>query len=203
MPARKGDWSKFYSITGKHPPSDTLLKALQLFEAESTLSGALAIDLGCGAGRDTIELLRRHWRVLAVDGNEEAVQVVKRKVGSVDERTIRFKVARFESLDMPRCVLVNAAYSLPFCRPVAFPKVWKRISHALRDGGRFSGQLFGVHDEWATDRDMNFHTQQEVLSLFSHFKMEFFKEVDEDGKTSDGTPKHWHVFHIVARTQPS
>jgi hypothetical protein len=26
-----------------------------------------------------------------------------------------------------------------------------------------------------------------------------FKEEDSDGHTADGTPKHWHVFNIVAR----
>jgi trans-aconitate methyltransferase len=33
-----------------------------------------AVDLGCGAGRDTAELLRRGWRVLAIDAEAEAIR---------------------------------------------------------------------------------------------------------------------------------
>lgn len=61
--------------------------------------------------------------------------------------------------------------------------------------------MFGKHDEWSTDKGMNFHAKQEVLSLLEPFDVEFFKEVDDDGKTAYGTPKHWHVFHVVARAQ--
>jgi hypothetical protein len=25
------------------------------------------------------------------------------------------------------------------------------------------------------------------------------EEADQDGATSQGTPKHWHVFHVIAR----
>jgi hypothetical protein len=25
------------------------------------------------------------------------------------------------------------------------------------------------------------------------------QEEDEDGQTASGTPKHWHVFHIIAQ----
>ncbi|MEJ1932020.1 class I SAM-dependent methyltransferase [Nostoc sp. NIES-2111] len=32
-----------------------------------------AVDLGCGDGRDTVELLRRGWRVLGIDGAQEAI----------------------------------------------------------------------------------------------------------------------------------
>jgi hypothetical protein len=29
--------------------------------------------------------------------------------------------------------------------------------------------------------------------------LERFDEIEENGKTALGEPKHWHVFHIVAR----
>nr|WP_263972540.1 hypothetical protein [Pseudanabaena yagii] len=68
------DWSAYYQAVAGRPPRDTLLKALDLFELEkSTKSPRLAIDLGCGDGRDTVELLSRGWKVLAIDGNTEAI----------------------------------------------------------------------------------------------------------------------------------
>ena len=203
MRAKKGDWDKCYSFTRSSPPSETLLKALQLFESGGLSPGNLAVDLGCGAGRDTIELLRRQWQVLAIDANPEAIRIVRERVRAAGVGRIRTAVTRLESAEIPSCALVNAAYSLPFCPQAAFPKVWKRITEALREGGRFAGQLLGVHDEWANDRQMNFHAKNEVLFFLKQLDVEYFKEVDKAGRTSSGTPKHWHVFHLVARTPNS
>ncbi|MGQ9869558.1 hypothetical protein [Leptodesmis sp.] len=36
-------------------------------------SSRVAVDLGCGDGRDTVELLRRDWQVLAIDGEPQAI----------------------------------------------------------------------------------------------------------------------------------
>jgi len=198
-PVKNADWNKFLSNTKDNPPSGTLLKALQLFENEGQPIGSLALDLGCGAGRDSLELLRRGWKVFAIDANEQAIDMVRRRASLAKAIGIKLKVARFESTDFPECSLVNAAYSLPFCPPEVFPKVWQRVSRALKGGGRFSGQLFGIHDEWVTDERMNFHARKEVLSLLKSFEVESLEELEEDGKTSSGSPKHWHVFHIVAR----
>jgi len=100
---------------------------------------------------------------------------------------------------LPSCDLVNASWSLPFCPPAMFGAVWEQIVDALRPGGRFCGQLFGEQDEWATEDDMTFHTREEAERLFVVFELDRFDELEEDGKTALGTPKHWHVFNIVAK----
>jgi hypothetical protein len=46
---------------------------------------------------------------------------------------------------------------------------------------------------------MTFHTREEAERLFAGFELERFDELDEDGETALGTPKHWHVFNVVAR----
>ena len=56
-------------------PRDTLLRALELHEAEGRSPGT-AVDLGCGGGRDALELLRRGWRVLAVDAEPAAIDLI-------------------------------------------------------------------------------------------------------------------------------
>jgi len=35
--------------------------------------------------------------------------------------------------------------------------------------------------------------------MFSGLDLIELTEVEEDGHTADGSPKHWHVFHLVAR----
>jgi len=46
---------------------------------------------------------------------------------------------------------------------------------------------------------MTFHTRAEAEALFRVFELERFEEVEEDGETVLKNPKHWHVFHVVAR----
>jgi hypothetical protein len=43
------------------------------------------------------------------------------------------------------------------------------------------------------------HDRTQVEKLFDGFRFEHLEEVERDGKTVWGEPKHWHVFHIVAR----
>ena len=83
--------------------------------------------------------------------------------------------------------------------PNQFGAVWQRIVASLRPGGRFSGQLFGDRDGWATQPDMSFQTREDAENLLRGLEVEHLEEVEEDGETAVGDPKHWHVFHVVAR----
>jgi hypothetical protein len=46
---------------------------------------------------------------------------------------------------------------------------------------------------------MSFHTRPEAEALLSDLEIIEFTEEDADGHVADGSPKHWHVFHILAR----
>ena len=67
-----GGWGRYYEVAKGGAPRETLRLALDLFESEGGEGERLAVDLGCGEGRDTLELLRRGWRVLAIDDEREA-----------------------------------------------------------------------------------------------------------------------------------
>jgi tellurite methyltransferase len=186
------DWAAFYDAVAERPPHETVVGALDRFEATG-----FAVDLGCGDGRDTVEMLRRGWRVLAIDAEPEAIKRLERRAGA--PATLETLVAPFDEADWPEADFVNAGFSLPFCPPGRFDGVWKRIVSSIRPGGRFSGQLFGDRDEWVGERDLTFHSRPQALALLEGLELERFDEVDEDGKTATGEPKHWHVFHVIAR----
>jgi tellurite methyltransferase len=195
-------WTRYYDAAGDQP-RETLLFALERFDAEAGAKGRglFAVDLGCGTGRDSAELLRRGWRVLAIDAEAEAIQ---RLLGRGDLRSggatrLETQVARFEDAGWPEADLINSSYALPFCPPNQFGAIWQRIVASLRPGGRFSGQLFGDRDGWATQPDMSFQTRQDAEKLLRGLEVEHFEEVEEDGETAVGDPKHWHLFHVVAR----
>ncbi len=191
-------WPDYYRATQDSPPRETLTRAITLFESEGARQ-RLAVDLGCGAGNDTLELLRRGWSVLAIDNEPEAIERVWARIADVPHGRLHTNNASFADAELPPCDLVNASFSLPFCPPEQFPVVWDKIDTALRPGGRFAGQLFGVRDTWAENSNMVFHTEGDARSLLSRFNVEFWNEREYDGTTALGGDKHWHVFSLVAR----
>jgi tellurite methyltransferase len=188
-------WTRFYAAAGDEPRS-TLLHALALHEAEGRPPG-YAIDLGAGGGRDTLELLRRGWRVLAVDAEHASLELVRRRAAAAVG--LETRLGRFEEVEWPAAELVTSSFSLPFVPPAGFARTWERIRASLVPGGRFCGQLFGDRDGWAGGEDMTFHTRGDVDRLLQGLDVERLDEVEEDGRTAVGDPKHWHLFHVVAR----
>ncbi|MGD1913321.1 MAG: class I SAM-dependent methyltransferase [Rivularia sp. (in: cyanobacteria)] len=193
-------WSNYYKAVANRPPRETLLTANRNCEIETPeTKSKIAIDLGCGEGRDTVELLRRGWQVIAIDGEKEAInQLLKRP--HINTNLLQTRIAQFENIQFPESVnLINASFSLPFCAPESFPDLWNKIYSCLRTGSRFCGHLFGSRDSWATDSTMNHHTKSEIEALLRLFEVEFLNEEEHLGKTALGNEKYWHIFHIVAR----
>lgn len=194
---RSGDWQDYYERTAGRPARPTLLAALDRFAA--TPAGALAIDLGCGDGRDTVELLRRGWRVLAIDAEEAAISRLRARPDLPEHAALRTMVARFEDVEWPIAALINASFALPLCPPARFFEVWARIGQRLAPGGRFSGQLFGDRDSWAGRPGVTCLGRAAVERLLDGFAREMFEEEETDAVTPPGKRKHWHLFHLVAR----
>ena len=194
------DWVAYYQAVAGRPPRKTLLLALNGFEAEM-MAGALrfAVDLGCGDGRDTVELLRRGWRVLGIDGEQKAIARLRSRP-DIDATLLETQVMRFEALQLPPAVdLINASFCLPFCPPEEFPNLWAKIVAALRTGGYFCGHLFGERDSWANDPGIAHYTRNLVVELLQPFAVELLEEEEHPGKTALGEDRDWHIFHLVAR----
>ncbi|MBE9138075.1 class I SAM-dependent methyltransferase [Nodosilinea sp. LEGE 07088] len=203
MPLFPRRWAEYYQVVTGRPPRETLLMALDHFNSEalscSRTTVGFAVDLGCGDGRDTAELLRCHWRVLAVDGEPDAIALLRNNQ-NIDRTYLETRVQRFEDLTLPPDVdLINASFCLPFCPPSHFSELWREIETALRPGGRFCGHLFGDRDSWAVFPDLTHHTRQQIDQLLTHFEVELLNEEEHLGKTALGEEKHWHLYHIIAR----
>jgi SAM-dependent methyltransferase len=196
------DWPGYYRVMLGKPPRETLVEALDRFDREGSAAadgGRRAVDLGCGEGRDTLELLRRGWRVLAIDDHPEAARLLAGRV-PVDQRPrLEMRTAPFHAMDWSGVDLVNASFALPFCAPGLFPALWSAIVGSIRPGGRFAGQFFGDRDSWAELPDRTHLTEAEVRTLLAAFDVETFRIDERDDADARGAPKHWHVFHVVAR----
>jgi SAM-dependent methyltransferase len=181
---------------GHGSPRETMLAALAAFEREGRGPGH-AVDLGCGVGRDALPLLARGWRVTAVDTHAEALAELRRRADTTDR--LQTIAGRFEEVDLPSCDLVNASFALPLCPPEDFAALWARIRAALRPGGRFAGQLYGPQDSWANRPGITIHRRPEVEALLAGWSTERLDEEHADATTPHDKPKHWHIWHVVAR----
>ena len=190
-------WAAYYEKLRDRPPRKTLLLALDRFGTPPPNS--LAVDLGCGDGRDVVELLRRGWSVVAVDAEAEALRQLAARNLPGAERITPIN-APFEDVPLPVGVhLVNSSFAMPLCEPAKFHELWARIREALPSGGRFSGQWYGPRDSWVGRPGMTFVSRDEAQRLLDGLDLEMFEEEEDDGVTPRGNTKHWHIFHIVAR----
>ena len=196
----RGDWVGYYDGQGEREPRDVLMQVLGSFEDEGRVG--LAVDLGCGQGYETAELLRRGWEVTAIDATQEGIERLRRRIPDDHGDRLETVVARMEDAAIPSADLVYASFSLPYCSRAVFPRLWGDIRTAIRPGGRFAGELFGDRDTWAsTEPDMTFFDIEGARSLFDGMNVESFVEEENDDEGWDEM-KHWHVFHVIARRPP-
>lgn len=188
---RKFDWETFYSFTKDSPPWPLLLRAVTFLPLKGQ-----ALDLGAGAGRDTRYLLQQGFHVTAVDSDPHAIAMLR----NFPHENLHIVKASFEDFAFETYDLINAQFALPFLPQRHFHEVFDRVKQAVRPGGIFVGQFFGIHDQWNTpDHDMTFLTREQVEAALEGLDLIELNEEDMDGHVADGSPKHWHTYHIMAR----
>jgi tellurite methyltransferase len=194
-------WPDYYAVTVDRPAWHTVTEAIALFAAEDGpgAEARLAVDLGCGAGRDARELLRHGWQVLAVDLEQAAIEALVAATAEEDRSRLRTQVADLASFDIPACDLVNASVSLQFLDAAAYAGTFERIGAALAPGGRFAGLLYGDRDEAASDPDVTCPSPDVIRDYLRDFEIESWFEREEDGKMALGDPHHVHLIEVVAR----
>lgn len=192
------DWSGYFDAVLGKGARDTLVAALDSFEEEGFTNG-FAVDLAAGEGRDSLELLARNWRVLATDNHPEAFSYLWARVPENLKPQLTTREENFCDMKLPNCDLVNASFALPFCEPRHFKALWNKIVASIRPGGRFAGQFFGIRDTWASIPNRSHHSREEVLKLLEDFELEVIREEERDDPPELRKPKHWQIFHIVAR----
>lgn len=84
---------RYYNNTESDKPRNNI----EYFINEIKCNPGKAIELGCGAGNDTVYLIKNNWNVLAIDRED----VEKRILNRLSQREIekfRFQIQSFESL---------------------------------------------------------------------------------------------------------
>ncbi len=191
----KKTWKDYYKQQKKLTPRKTLVIALQNIEKAN--QAFYAVDLGCGSGQDTLQLLSEGWTVMAIDSSPTAFEFLLKKIPTPLQERLLYQCRPFENAYWEEADLVNASFSLPFCPKDQFNNLWKHIVFSIKKGGWFAGQFFGDRDDW---KNLTLHSEKEVKRLFKNFEIVYWEEEEKDCETATSKElKHWHIFHVVAK----
>ena len=190
-----GDMEKYYKNTENALPNTIIQKFISM-----NIKPENAIELGCGAGRDTVYLIRNGWNVFAID-KEDTEQIISNKLDDEELKRFKFERQNFENIKLERAKLLVANFSIPFCRKDCFNQFWSKIVDSILKDGYFVGNFLGLNDSWAKNkRQMIFLSKEQVLELFKDsFEIVYFNEIEKDGTTGLGKMKHWHIYNVIAK----
>ncbi len=186
---------QYYNNTESEKPRNNVKYLID----EVKCNPSKAIELGCGAGNDTVFLIKNEWNVLAID-RECVEERIAKRLSNKELKKFRFQKQDFESIELEKSNLIVANYSLPFCDKDKFEELWNKINNCILESGYFVGNFFGKNDTWIeTNSQMTFLDKKQVMELFKDFKIIRFKEIEKDGLTGLGKIKHWHIFDVIAK----
>jgi hypothetical protein len=191
------DWAAFYRATIGREPRPLFAKGMAAL-GNAKVGPGQAIEIGFGDGTETLALLAAGWRVLAIDPAPAAAEVLRSQVPESAADRLTITSAPAERVGLPPFDLLYAGYSLPFLDPAMFPRFWDGVRSGLRPGGFLVVNFFGVRDSWAGRDGMSFLELEAVQRLIDGLDVLAIDEEDQDGESFLG-PKHWHVFHVIAR----
>jgi trans-aconitate methyltransferase len=187
-------WAGYYRWNADRPVRELCRRAIAVYGAVD--GGAVAVDLGCGSGQETRALLDAGFTVTAFDMTAAAIGIVSAYPEA--GRALTPVLSAMQDAQLPSADLVYSGYTLPFCPPEHFDRVWASVTGSLRPGGVLAVDLFGDRDEWAGEDGMTFVDRGRVDELCDGLDVVELTEVDEEGRAYAG-PKHWHRFELIAR----
>jgi tellurite methyltransferase len=195
--AAPAPWDRFVRSNRLRPPRELLRRTLGAFALEGRAPG-IAVDLGCGSGPDTVELLRAGWTVHAVDTNALGLQLLREGAPADAAARLHTHHQPLQDVELPACDLVWSSWALPYCPAERWPALLGRIVAALNPGGRLAGDLFGPRHAWAGEDGMFTIAEDTLRQQLPPLVVEAF-DIEDGWRPSAGEMTRWHAFGISAR----
>jgi tellurite methyltransferase len=165
------NWDEHYS----DPSNLDFTPAPMLVEAAELLTPGRALDLACGAGRNSLYLASLGWHVLAVDSSPVAIRLLRDRARGLDVD------ARVTDLETGGFQIEPAAYDL-ICDFFYLQRdLFPQIREGVRPGGTFAGAIHLLDSSpEASSRNPAFLLRPEELRAeFAGWKILFYSEARE------------------------
>ena len=192
--ATENGMDEFYEKTKDERPHKNVV-----WFVKNQKNPGVAVDLGCGAGRDSILLLQNGWTVHSFDLNDNK-HFFFFFFTEEEKKRFTFHQESHQDAVIPKCDLVIANFSMQYLKKEEFKAVIDKIHKSLNSGGHFLALLWGDKDPWAQDaKDQAFLSYDELKEIFKDkLNIDFSKEWQQDLEVGDGTIKHGHMISVVA-----
>jgi SAM-dependent methyltransferase len=162
------DWNRHYTeISEINLSPDPLV-----VEVADILPPGRALDLACGAGRNTLHLARLGWRVTAVDASSVAINYLR---GNASGLKVDARVADLEAGEF---TIESGGYDLVcdffYLQRSLFPAIREGVS----PGGVFAGAIHLFEDKPESGRHNPEYLLQpgELRRLFAGWKILYYSE---------------------------
>lgn len=164
------------------PMTQEQADALDMFSA-ALKPGAHILDLGCGPGLHTLELIKRGFTARAIDATPEFVETARTK--GIDAYLATFDDLTEESAYDG----IWASFSLLHAPRAAFPRHIAACKRALRDGGcLFLGLKLGTGEERDDlGRFYSYYTEEELREILTNAGFDRLQSQTGQGKGLAGT----------------
>lgn len=193
--AQKVDWAALNAHAAGRPARRLVSRAIAA--AGGQRHPGVVLDLGAGAGADSLQFARHGWTVHAYDTDDTlAARLVENERMSGSVRFHHGDIAEVE--EFPAAQIVYSTYTLSLLGPEALAVTWQRLVDALPRGGVMAVDVFGVNDTWADRPDIATLPLEQVDEMFRDFQVIDRSIRDEDGRFLEDR-KHWHVITTLAR----
>lgn len=149
IPTLPTNRNEFWGHFAKECPT-TAARHVQDFLLKIEGKGKVAIDLGCGGGHTTEFLLKRGWKVIAVDCSRSALEVLRSRQQDAIASGALTLVEKDINTYTPNepADLVVATDVFPYLDPAQFKETWKKVHDTfIKPEGYLLGNLFYVNDE--------------------------------------------------------
>ena len=183
------DWTNYQAITCGDDVCNLLVEFLNKYNITN------AVDLGCGSGNETVHMVKKGIKVLAIDRQLNKDFILDR-LSENEKELISFEECSFEKVKLPKTELLAAFFSIPFCNPYNFDDLWDEIYNSIEDGGYFVGQLFGDRDAWNVVDTINTFPIEKVKEYLKNYNIIKLEEVEFIRKSDN---KKWHFYDIIAQ----
>lgn len=183
-------------------PSQALQAAWKNFK-----SGNLFLDLGCGQGRDSLFMVKKGFKVTAVDSSEAAIKQLQKIViqdNLTNLKAVCCDAARFE-IEPNKYDIINSNNLLQFLSKTDALRLIKNIQEKIKPGGFVILSSFTVNDPLYQSADKKklktYFKPQEMRKLFKGFKIVHYLEdlIPDKGHGNHPQPHQHGVIRIVAQ----
>ena len=186
--------TEYYQNSIRRNRPSRLLADFFRLKLDKNLKEKNAIDLGCGAGNDTMLLLEKGFNVTAIDSEPQVKEILPQRAQNVQKLNV--VIGDFSKVQFQKADLINANFSLFFVKK-DFDLFIKNVLGSINKNGYFVGNFLGKEDDWKKSKTTL--EKDELLNYFSKYKIIYFSEEKYYKDSLTKKNKFWHVYNIIAQ----